>query len=202
MHSRLTRLIFGLAIFLSPVAYGQPVTIGVIADVNGSACQTKFPSSSLKAFESLLKHHPLDQIIMTGDAVHGECMSYTGKEPYQSVVTKMWDEFDTKFVRVAQATRGLDIVLAPGNHDAPYLFSTSRAGFRTENAGFVSYWNELKPRLAVQPLEVPGAPSNYPYYWAYVHEEVLFVVLQSTRTHSLSNAPEQKRWLRAVLSSA
>jgi UDP-2,3-diacylglucosamine pyrophosphatase LpxH len=201
MQLWLTRVVFGLAFFLSRVVYGQTVTIGVIGDVNGSACQTKYPSSSLTAFGSLLQRRPLDQIIMTGDAVHGECMNYKGKEPYQAVVSKMWDEFDTKFVRVAQATRGLDIVLAPGNHDAPYLFSNSRAGFHTENAGFVEYWNGLKPRLGVLPLEIPGAGSNYPYYWAYVHEDVLFVVLQSTRTHSLSNALEQKRWLRAVLSS-
>jgi hypothetical protein len=180
-------------------AAAKPLTIGVISDVNGSACQTKYPSNSLTALKNLLTK-PLTHVIMPGDATHGECMSYKGSAPYQEVAQGMWKEFEEKFHRPVRAS-GAELVLSPGNHDAPYLSSASRAGFRTENQEFVRYWQSQQPRLAVKPLRISGAPDKFPYYWAYTQENVLYIVLQSTRTHSLSNASEQKKWLKAVLQS-
>lgn len=182
-------------------AEAKTLTLGVIADVNGTGCQTQYPSNSLKAFDQLLTRNSLDHIIMTGDAAHGECIKYTGSVPYQDVVRKMWEEFDKKFFQPARSLEGVNIILAPGNHDAPFLTASSRDTFRAENAEFVRYWQGNKSHLDVEIVQVPGAKDNFPYYWAYTYQDVLFVVLQSTSVHSLSNGVEQKRWLREVLRS-
>lgn len=175
--------------------------LGVIADINGSACQARYPATSTTAMGNLLSQAPLDHLILTGDAVAGECMSYSGKTPYREVVQEMWQQFDRHFYRPAFEKQNLRPILAPGNHDAPFLYSSSRATFRTENEEFQRYWEGVKPHLGVEPLRVAGANDRYPYYWAYVRENILFVVLQSTRTHTLSDATTQKKWLRAVLRS-
>lgn len=183
----------------SPSAQAKALQIGVIADMNGTGCQTKYPANSLQAFEQLLANHQLDHIIMTGDAAHGECMSYKGGIPYQTVAKNMWEEFDKKFIRPAREKEGSDLILAPGNHDAPFLSASSRETFRLENVEFVNFWRKNKPNLKVEAVTAPGVSDNYPYYWAYTYENVLFLVLQSTRTYSLGNAVEQKKWLRAIL---
>ncbi len=199
-----TKQVLALSLALASItlsAHAKPLTIGVIADVNGSGCQTKYPSNSLKAFANLLGNHQLDQIIMTGDAVHGECMKYSGSIPYQNVVRNMWEEFDKNFFKLAHDQEGVDIILAPGNHDAPFLTSASRDTFRVENAEFVRFWQAQKPRLNVNMVQLQGLSDKYPYYWAYTLENVLFVVLQNTKVHSLADGVAQKKWLRALLDS-
>lgn len=182
-------------------AHAKLIRLGVISDVNGSACQSKYPATSLTAFEQLLSNQSVDHIIMPGDAVAGQCMSYSGKTPYADVVKSMWEEFDSKFYQRAYREKNVRTILAPGNHDAPFLFPNSRETFKLENAEFKRHWLNLKAHLNVNILQVPGANDNYPYYWAYTYENILFIVLQSTRTHSLSDGDEQKHWLRAVLQS-
>lgn len=191
--------LLGLMLLAPVAAFAKPITIGVIADLNGTECQTKYPGNSIKAFEQLIGNHELDHIISTGDAVHGECLRYRGSAPYSTVVRGMWEEFDKQFFRRGLEAEGVAPILAPGNHDAP--FSSSRETFRTENAEFVRHWQALKPSLNVEMVQVPQAADNYPYYWAYTRENVLYIVLQSTSTHSLSNGNAQKEWLRAVLQS-
>jgi hypothetical protein len=193
---------FGLGLFLFPLALSaKPLTLGVIADLNGTECQTKYPANSITAYEQMLANHEIDHIISTGDAVHGECLRYKGGTPYQNVVRGMWEEFDRKFYQRGLEVEGTAPVIAPGNHDAPFVTASSRETFKAENAEFVRHWLGLKPHLNVEMVEVPQAADNYPYYWAYVRDNVLYVVLQSTSTHSLSNGNAQKEWLRAVLQS-
>lgn len=194
-------IVLGL-LLLTPVAsYAKNLTIGVIADLNGTECQIKYPGNSIKAFEQLIGNHELDHMISTGDAVHGECTRYSGSTPYASVVRGMWEEFDKQFFRRGLDAKGVAPILAPGNHDAPFISSTSRETFKAENAEFVRHWQALKPSLNVEMVQVPQASDNYPYYWAYTRENVLYIVLQSTSTNSLSNGKAQKEWLRAVLES-
>ncbi len=195
-----------LFMFLAPLlALAGPsprnLRVGVIADVNGTGCQTKYPANSITAFGTLLGTQKLDLIISTGDAAHGECMTYSGTTPYSTVVKQMWEEYDAKFVKPARETEGVSLILSPGNHDAPFLSSASRDTFKAENAGFVRYWQQQKPSLDVTFVQAPGVPDQYPYYWAYTKEDVLFLVLQDTRTHRLANDVEQKKWLRALLRS-
>jgi len=196
----LTAFFLFLALCPRP-ASARPLTLGVIGDLNGTECQPLYPANSLRAFDKLLGGHSLDLLLSTGDAVHGECLRYQGKAPYEGVVRAMWEEFDQRFARRAHEGEGVSLVLAPGNHDAPFLSAGSRETFRIENAEFVRYWQGVRPHLGVKPLELPEVKDNYPYYWAYTFEGVLFVVLQSTRTGSLSNGEEQKRWLRELLRS-
>ena len=197
MHIRALGLALGLAFAMS--AHAAPLRFGVISDVNGSACQTQYPASSLIAFDQLLSNHELDHIIMPGDAVGGGCTSTVPN--YEDVVQGMWEEFDRRFVHPARSLEGVNLVLAPGNHDAPYLFPNSRPAFHQENEGFLNYWLGRKAELRMESVEVSTVKSNYPYYWAYKFENVLFIVLQSTRTHTLSYAESQKKWLKAVLAS-
>lgn len=188
--------------FLISVSAGaQTITIGVIGDLNGTECQTQYPSNTITAFENLLSKHKLDHLISTGDTVHGECPSYKGSTPYATVVKSMWTEFDKRFTQRARAVQNLSFTIAPGNHDAPYLSSSSRETFKAENGGFVNYWQGRQEKLDGEPLRLANAADNYPYYWAYTHQNVLYVVLQSTREHTLSNAEAQKAWLREVLNS-
>lgn len=194
-------IVLGLWLLAPVVLHAEPLTIGVIADLNGTECQTKYPANSIKAFEQLVGNHELNHIISTGDAVHGECLSYKGSVPYANVVRAMWEEFDKQFFRRGLEVRGVAPILAPGNHDAPFVSASSRETFKAENAEFVRHWQALKPSLAVEMVQVPAAADNYPYYWAYTRENVLYIVLQSTSTHSLANGKAQKQWLRAVLES-
>ena len=197
MHIHALGLALGLAFAFS--AHAAPLRIGVISDVNGSACQTQYPASSITAFDEMLSNHHLDHIVMPGDAVGGGCTSTIAN--YGDVVRGMWEEFDRRYFAPARGLERVSLVLAPGNHDAPYLFANSRQAFHDENEGFVDYWLQKRPELRVEPIEVAGVKSNYPYYWAYKYEGVFFVVLQSTRTHELSNSVAQKKWLKAVLAS-
>jgi hypothetical protein len=180
---------------------GDTIRIGVFADTNGSACQARYPTNSLTVFQSMLNQGPLNHIISTGDLVAGGCMSYSGTKPYREVVADMWEEYHKKFSLEAQLKTGLLPVPAPGNHDAPFLFSNPRETFRIENQGFIDYWKAERLDERFSSIETPFAPANYPYYWAYTHKNILFIVLQSTRTHSLSNSVAQKAWLKAVLES-
>lgn len=176
----------------------RPLEIGVIADLNGDACQPLYPANSTLMMGTLLAQHDPDLIISTGDAVGGECITYKGAIPYDQMVRKMWQEFDDKFVKPAHA-EGAGIILAPGNHDASSY--TNRETFKTEAAEFGRYWQERKASLPAQPLRVRGASDKFPYYWAYVYEGVLFVVLRSTQTQTLADTAAQKAWLKAVLAS-
>jgi Icc-related predicted phosphoesterase len=177
----------------------KSLKIGVISDMNGSACKTDFPTTSTTAYKNLLEQHQLDHLVMTGDAVAGGCPSYSGTVPYQTVVRKMWEEFDEKFFQPAIAQQSADLILAPGNHDAPYLSANSGPNYRTENEEFARFWLNNKNKLNVEPVNVPG--SNYPFFWAYTYEDVFFLVLHSTRTQILSNASEQKKFILAALRS-
>ncbi len=188
-----------LAFAFAGAAYGKqkPLTIGIIADMNGSSCKTGYPSNSTQTLRSLLAGFQLDHVISTGDAVGGECLSYGGQVPYQTVVRQMWEEFDEKFVKPIHDQEGVSFVLSPGNHDAPSY--TGRDTFRAENAEFVRYWQSQRASLKVKPVQAPGAPDKYPYYWAYTMDGVFFLVLRSTQAFTLANNAEQKSWLRAVL---
>jgi hypothetical protein len=195
--------IYCLLLTASALAGDSPrapvLTVGVIADMNGTSCKTGYPANSTQALASLMAGHELDHVVSTGDAVGGECLSYSGSVPYQTVVRKMWEEFDAKFVKPLHDTEGVSLVLSPGNHDAPSY--TGRETFRAENAEFLRYWQNQRAALDVRPLQVPGVSDSYPYYWAYLKENVLFLVLRSTQVHTLASAVEQKRWLKAVLKS-
>lgn len=188
-------------LIMSQKSFARSIVIGAIGDMNSTECQPYYPSNSLTAYKNLLSQNNLDQIIMTGDVVHGECLSYSGSTPYKTIVERMWKEFDNQFFNKALTEFGLTPVISPGNHDAPYVTSSSRSTFKIEDAGFKTFWAEKKDSLKVQPVEPPGVKDSYPYYWAYYQEGILFIVLQSTTTSSLTNNTLQKIWLKALLNS-
>ncbi len=182
-----------------PLAPPAPTVVGIISDLNGTECQTAYPRNSVVAFETLLKNHKPSHIIMPGDLVNGECLSYSGSKPYADVTREMWQSFEANFF--SKVPNGTSITIAPGNHDAPWLTSSSRTTFKLENEAFKNFWNKKEFALGVSRLSVAGVQDNYPYYWAYVTDDIFFVTLQSTRTSTLSDNVKQKAWLKAVLSS-
>jgi hypothetical protein len=191
-----------MTLFLfSQKSFSRSILIGAIGDMNSTECQPFYPSNSLTAYKNMVVQNKLDQIIMPGDVVHGECLSYSGSTPYQNVVKRMWQEFNDKFFNTAIREFEISPIVAPGNHDAPFITSSSRSTFKIEDAGFRTYWTEKKDFLKVTPLNIVGANDNYPYYWAYMNEGVMFIVLQSVTTYKLSNGVLQKTWLKALLNS-
>ncbi len=188
-------------VFFSSLCSASPIKIGVFGDINGTECQTKYPSNSIAAFNNMLAKNKLDHVISTGDSVHGECLSYSGSTPYKNVVQSMWAEYDKNFLSSALRSANLGLVLSPGNHDAPFVTANSRATFKTEDAGFKQFWLDNRSRLLVHAIELENIKDNYPYYWAYEYDKVLFIVLQSTTTSSLANGVQQKKWLQSLFNS-
>ena len=195
-------LLFSAFVLLTTsISFAAPLKIGIFGDINGTECQTIYPQNSITAFQKMLSLKKLDHIISTGDAVHGECLSYSKSTPYKTVVQNMWAEYDKQFFTPALKHAPLGLVLSPGNHDAPFITSNSRTTFKTEDLVFRQFWNDNRTRLGVTAIQIPNASDNYPYYWAYQYDRILFVVLQSTTTSSLSNGANQKKWLQALLTS-
>jgi hypothetical protein len=182
----------------APAPNKEATLVGIISDLNGTECQTVYPRNSIVAFENLLKQKP-SHIIMPGDLVHGECLSYAGAKPYADVAREMWQSFETNFF--SKIPNGTSLSVAPGNHDAPWLTTSSRQTFRIENEAFKDFWNKKEFALGVTRFRMAGVEDNYPYYWAYMTDDIFFVSLQSTRTSSLSDGVRQKAWLKAVLAS-
>lgn len=182
-----------------PSAQATPLNIGVIGDLNGTECQSEYPRNSVVAFDNMLKLFKPDHIILPGDLVHGECLSYRGAKPYADVVRSMWTSFENNFFAKVPSDRSL--TAAPGNHDAPWVTSSSRATFKAENEGFRTFWQSKESALGVHRIKLRDTSDNYPFYWAYVLDDVLFVTLHSVTTGSLSDGAKQKAWLKALLAS-
>lgn len=194
------RALFFLLFVCSPL-HARALLVGAISDLNGEECQVKYPKGSVRAFGDLLSRNAVDHLIMSGDAVHGECPRYSGEGSYAEIVRAMWTEFDRVFFSPAFAARGVRPILAPGNHDAPFVREGGKETFRAENAGFREFWNSKRDSLGVLPLRIEGYQDGYPYFWAYLKDNVLFIVLQSTTSDTLSNGEAQKHWLRGLLGS-
>jgi hypothetical protein len=194
------KICLGVTLVLSPFVQADLLRIGAIGDLNGTECQALYPSNSITSFETMISKYSPDHVIFSGDVVHGECLSYSGNEPYRSVVARMWAEFDRRFFAKERASRTLAI--APGNHDAPYIApgTRSRETFEVENAAFKTFWLAKEKDLGLDRVFVSGFEDNYPFFWAYIYEEVLFIVLHSTKSSgTISDATRQKAWLRALL---
>lgn len=188
-----------ITLFLVSLSYAQAINIGVINDLNGTECQVEYPLNSIDNFNQLYKTPALDMVLFPGDLVHGECLSSAGRSPtYPAIVEKMWLEFNKLFLAPLDAKK-IPFTIAPGNHDAPS--EGPNKAFQVEREGFEKYWSQNENAVARSRIILKEAPDKYPYYWAHIKNDVLYVVLESTSAFNLTNRSHQKKWLKALLFS-
>jgi hypothetical protein len=100
----------------------------------------------------------------------------------------MWRSFFQTVVRPL-ARAGIPLAATPGNHDA-----SAAPGFQLERKVFAQQWTQNRNALAL------AAGGNYPFYYAFVLENVLFVSLDATVTSPMQ--AEQKTWLSNLLADS
>ncbi len=184
---------------LVSLSYAQAINIGVINDLNGTECQVEYPQHSIDNFNLLNKTPSLDMVLFPGDLVHGECLSSAGRAPsYPSIVDKMWLEFKKLFLAPLDAKKIL-YTIAAGNHDAPS--EGPNKAFQVEREGFEKYWLQNENEVTHSRIILKEAPDKYPYYWAHIKNDVLYIVLESTSAFNLTDRSHQKKWLKALLFS-
>ena len=153
-----------------------PVTVGVIADLNGSYGSTTYGSAVHGAVAALVAAAP-DLVLSAGDMVAGQ---QSGLD-YEA----MWLAFHAAVTDPITAA-GIPLAVTPGNHDA-----SAYAGFTAERAEYEQQW------LAHLPGVIFVDAAGYPFRYAFTVGPVLFVALDATKVGLL--AAEQRAWLNAVL---
>lgn len=168
-----TLLIF---LFISSLQEAHALRIAVISDMNSSYGSTKYNSAVDITVKQLLKERP-DLVISTGDMIAGQ---KSGLD-YLS----MWSSFHKK-VTFPLKMAGIPFAVTPGNHDGSLAIK-----FKLERQIYRAQWNEYKPKVSFIHAE------NYPDYYAFALDNVLFVSLDATLVAPLGL--KQKTWLQKVL---
>jgi len=164
-----------------PAAALATLRVAVISDLNGSYGSTQYEASVATAVKRLVELRP-DLVISAGDMVAGQRLHPPLAAP---AVTAMWASLHASVSEPLAAAR-IPLAVTPGNHDASAYptFALERETFRRE-------WLARKP--AIRFLD----DAQYPFRYAFVLGDVLFVSLDVTRVGALD--AEQKRWLDALL---
>jgi hypothetical protein len=198
LKTRKTIFLCGILVCVSLQA-NLRTELGVISDLNGTECQVQYPSNSVNNFRQLLSHGKVEKILAPGDVVHGECLSSVGSSiSYPSTVDKMWHKFNELFLSVL-TRENIFFTLSPGNHDAPGYIN--KKAFQVERLGFEKFWKAKEQEIRYDRVVLSDQKDKYPYYWAYVYKNNLYIVLESTITSNLTDRVAQKKWLKALLAS-
>lgn len=153
-----------------------PLRIAVISDLNGSYGSTSYRDEVSAAVDALLADPP-DLVLSTGDMVAGQQggLDYAG----------MWAAFhETVSDRLAAA--GIPFAITPGNHDA-----SGYAGYEAERAAFEAAWVDRRPDV------VFVDDVAYPFRYAFLVGDVLFVSLDDTLVGPLDDAT--RAWVDTML---
>jgi hypothetical protein len=159
---------------------GQPLRVAVISDLNGDYGSTRYEATVDGAVSRIIALQP-DLVISTGDMVAGQ------RRPHltRSEVEHMWQAFHD-YVSSPLRAAGIPLVATPGNHDA-----SAYKGFDQERTIYAEQWQAHRPEIAL--LDAGG----YPFYYAFVLGDVLFISLDAT---VVGSPPEQQMtWLRRLL---
>lgn len=161
--------------FILICANSYALRVAVISDLNSSYGSLDYHSSVTKSVQQILLDKP-DLVLATGDMVAGQKsgLNYLG----------MWNVFH-KLVTKPLAKVGIPFAVTPGNHDG-----SGALKFKLEREIFRGQWEEFRPTLNYVHSE------NYPDYYAFVLDNVLFVSLDATLT---SISSKQMSWLTKVL---
>lgn len=159
-----------------PPPPSSPITVGVIADLNGSYGSTTYSGDVHDAVARLVELRP-DLVISLGDMVAGQ---QSGLD-YRA----MWSSFH-EAVSDPLARAGIPLAVTPGNHDA-----SGYSSFSGERAIFITEWEARRP--AVEFVD----DERYPLRYAFVMGSALFISLDATTVGHLNR--EQMVWLEAQL---
>lgn len=150
--------------------------IAVISDLNSSYGSTDYHPAVRKTIEQILLEKP-DLVISTGDMIAGQKAGLN--------YLAMWESFHKKVTRPL-VLNGIPFAVTPGNHDG-----SGALKFKLEREIYRNQWKEYKPAVDFIHSE------NFPDYYAFVLDNVLFVSIDATLAGSLSK--RQMSWLEKVL---
>lgn len=158
----------------------EPLRVVIISDMNGSYGSTRYEPSVAAAMARIFDLKP-DLVISTGDMVAGQ------RRPHllRNEVEPMWHAFHEQ-VSEPLVSAGIPFAVTPGNHDG-----SAYKGFGLERAIFAEQWTSRRPEVRF--LDDAG----YPFYYAFVFGDVLFMSLDATVVGRLPQ--QQMDWLRTVL---
>ena len=150
--------------------------VAVISDLNSSYGSSDYNQAVNKTVQQILLERP-DLVLATGDLIAGQKAGLN--------YLAMWESFH-RSVTAPLKEIGIPFAVTPGNHDgsAALKFKLEREIFRTQ-------WKEHKAKLNYIHSE------NYPDYYAFVMDNILFVSLDATLVGKLSD--KQFQWLQKVL---
>ena len=174
--------LLGLLLILGSAHVGaiEPLRVIVVSDLNGSYGSTSYEPSIDAAMTRIIQLQPA-LVISTGDMVAGQRRPHLSPDQ----IEPMWQAFH-QHVSDPLHRASIPFAVTPGNHDA-----SAYSGFSLERRIFARQWNRRKPKL--QFLD----DANYPFYYAFELQGVLFVSLDATVVGPLPNA--QKQWLAKIL---
>ena len=183
MRKQSRLMLWLLLLSATPWALAKPVTIAVISDINGRYGSTEYTPFISKVIDKIAAIKP-DVVISTGDMVAGQRKPLLARPEVEA----MWTAFhQTLSDPIAKA--GLPFAVTPGNHDG-----ANAADFLLERQIFAEQWQPRKPALKY--IEA----TEYPFYYAFVIDKVMFVSLDATVVGALPDS--QMRWLEQILKNA
>ena len=153
-----------------------PLRVAVISDLNSSYGSTTYRAEVEAAMDALVADPP-DLVLSTGDMVAGQ---KSGLD-----YGAMWAAFHAT-VSDPIASVGVPFAITPGNHDA-----SDYAGYENERDEYAAAWADRVPDVEMVD------DTDFPFRYAFVQNDVLFVSLDDTLVGALST--EQRDWLSTVL---
>jgi hypothetical protein len=158
--------------------------VAVISDLNHSYGTIGYDPPIQKVVKKIIALKP-DLVLCTGDMIAGQ---RTSPKLLQKRLESMWRSFFQTVVHPL-AKAGIPLAVTPGNHDASAV-----PGFQLERKVFAEQWAQNRDALSL----LPG--GSYPFYYAFVLKNVLFISLDVTVTSPMQEA--QKSWLTELLAGA
>lgn len=164
-----------LGLLLASHSYASTKVV-VISDLNGSYGSKTYHPAIKKSIEQISKLSP-NLVISTGDMVAGQQagLDYQG----------MWASFHNT-VTNPLTELAIPLAVTPGNHDG-----SGATAFKGERAEFIHQWKNHTPKLNFIDQ------SNYPVYYAFSVNDILFISLDATLIGKLPST--QKTWLKNIL---
>jgi 3',5'-cyclic AMP phosphodiesterase CpdA len=156
------------------------IRIAVISDINGRYGSTDYHPRLQRAINRIIELQP-DMVISTGDMVAGQRHA---PKLSRRELESMWQSFQ-RHVSEPLDNAGIMLVMTPGNHDA-----SAYPGFELERQVYRQY----RPTPPAGLDLLPG--HNYPFYYAFERDGILYVSLDATALGPLDEA--QHLWLRSL----
>lgn len=152
--------------------------VAVISDLNSSYGSTTY-GSEVHAGVAALVADPPDLVLVTGDMVAGQQRGLD--------YAAMWEGFHDA-VTDPLTRAGIPVAVTPGNHDA-----SAYSGFEGERAEYGRQWTARPPAVTMVD------ETNYPFRYAFLVGDVLFVSLDDTTVGSMGST--QRDWVDRVLAT-